>query len=163
MQGAVMRGASVPLAASAPEERLLLFEIGSESYALPVGGILEVADMGEVGCIPTIPPHIAGIVNYHGDALAVVHWSKLLGICAQSPTEAEQILVITDSVTAAARFGLPVNRVLGLVPGCAEVAFGSDPVSERITVSGRVTSVLDPRRLVERARELIEKSVGGIE
>jgi chemotaxis signal transduction protein len=120
--------------------------------------------MGEIGCIPTIPPYIAGVVNYHGDALAVVHRSKLLGIGIMPETGTEQILVVTDCVTPTARFALPVDRVLGLVPGRAEeVACGSDPVTERITINGRVTSVLDPRRLVERAKELIESSVGGIE
>jgi len=149
--------------AAAGALQLLLFELGSDSYALPIEGLLEVADMGELCCIPSVPPNIAGIVNHRGDALTVVQRSKLLGIGAPSGSGALQILVITDRVTAAARFGLPVDRVLGLVPGIAEMACGSDPVAERINVGGRVTSVLYPRRLVERARELIASSARGVE
>ncbi len=150
-------------AESVADPRLLLFEIGSDHFALPVDGVLEVADMSEVSCIPTIPPHIAGVVNHHGDALAVVHRSKLLRLGEAPQTGAMQVLVITDRVTATARFGLPVDRVLGLAPVCGEAARGSDPVAERITINGRLTSVLDPRRLVERAKELIENSAGGTE
>ncbi len=149
--------------ASAADPRLLVFEIGGEPFALPVDGVLEVADMGEVGCIPTIPPDIAGVVNHHGDALAVVHRSKLLGQDDAPSTGPQQILVITDRVTETARFGLPVDRVVGLVPIHGEMAQDSNPIAERIQISGRETSVLDPRRLVERARELIERSASGVE
>jgi len=148
---------------SAIDERLLLFEIGAEAYALPVDGVLEVADMGEVGCIPTIPPHIAGVVNHHGDALVVVHRSKLLRQSDALPSGAQQILVITDRFKETACFGLPIDRVVGLVPVRGEMAQGSDPFAQRTLISGRETSVLDPRRLVERARELIENSAGGVE
>jgi len=149
--------------ASAADERLLIFEIGAEAFALPVDGVLEVVDMGEMACIPTIPPEIAGVVNTHGDALAVVHRSKLLRLGESSSTRLQQILVITDRVTETARFGLPVDRVVGLVPAHGEMVQGSDPVVERVEISGRETSVLDPRQLVERAKELIENSASGVE
>ncbi len=152
-----------PTSASAIDERLLIFEIGAEAFALPVDGVLEVADMGEVGCIPTIPPHIAGVVNHHGDALTVVHRSKLLRLGEEPPTGPQQILVITDRVTQTARFGLPVDHVVGLVPVHGERTSGSDALAERIEINGRETNVLDPRRLVERAKELIENSACGVE
>lgn len=161
------------------EERLLTFEIGDALFALPIDGILEVTDMAEVRCIPTIPPHIAGIVNHHGDALPVVHRHELLGLSegepapcpgslqsaaslgAQGTGNSPQILVITDRCSVTAQLGLPVDRIVGLVAGRASSSQGVDPVAERRTVNGRVASILDPRRLILRAREIIDQAVGG--
>jgi len=150
-------------ATAVADDRLLLFEIGEDLFALPIDGVLEVADMGEVSCIPTLPPNIAGVVNHHGDALTVVHRSKLLRIGEVAPTGTEQLLVISDRVTKTARFGLPVDRVNGLVPARADGAGSDESATEKRNINGRVTTVLDPKLLVERAQELIENSAGGIE
>lgn len=142
------------------EDRLLTFEVGGSFYALPIGGILEVADVGRLGCIPTLPPHVGGVMNHHGDALPVVHRAPILAESEAGLPAPEQVIVITDRAAGAARLGVAVDRVLGLVAGRAAVARGPDPVAERRTIAGRVASILDPQRLVERAREVIEQSVG---
>jgi len=59
--------------------------------------------------------------------------------------------------------GLPVDRILGLVDGAGGSARGADAVVERRPIDGRVVSVLDARRLLERAAENIERSVLGAE
>ena len=58
---------------------------------------------------------------------------------------------------------MPVDRILGLVDGAGGVARGPDAVVERRPIDGRVVSVLDARRLLERAAEMIERSVLGTE
>lgn len=144
------------MSASSSEDRLLTFEVGGSVYALPIAGVLEVAEVGQIACIPMVPPGIAGVVNHHGDALPVIRRASLLDLDAESLGDPQHVLVISDRPTHSARLGLPVDRVLGLVDGEGAAARGSDPVAERRTIDGRVASVLDPRRLVERAREVIE-------
>lgn len=148
---------------SSDGERLLTFEIAGSLYALPLGSVLEVAEVTPISCIPTVLPHIAGVVNYHGDALPIAHRAALLALAGADENEPEQIVVIADSVTGRARVGLPVDRVLGLAASSAGTARGEGVVWERRTIADRVVSVLDPKRLVARAQEVIQDShpVGG--
>ncbi len=142
---------------SGADERLLTFEVGGAAWALPIAGVVEVAEVERVTSIPTLPADLGGVVNFHGDALPVLRASTLLGVAERAPAEGvpAQVLAITDRPSGAARLGLPIDRVGGLVRGAAAVARGRDPVAERRSIDGRVTGILDPRRLVEQAREAI--------
>lgn len=144
----------------ASEARLLTFEIGSSLFAMPISGILEVADRRHLACIPSVPMDVAGVVNYRGDALPVVRRERLLTFGAGEGSEPEHVLVITDGPTNSPRLGLDVDRVMGLVDGPMQASRGSDPVAEKRPIDGRVASILDPARLVARAREVIEDSLG---
>jgi chemotaxis signal transduction protein len=151
-------------------DRLLIFEIADTVYALPISEVLEVAEVGRICCVPTVPTSCGGVVNWHGDALPIV-WPRLLfgepesQECENPPEEAgsgsgQQVLVVSDRPDSQARMGLPIDRVIGLVDGSVRMRPGSELVVERRPVNGRVVSVLDPRRLVARATEVIEREAG---
>jgi chemotaxis signal transduction protein len=141
------------------EERLLTFEVGRSLYALPIAGVIEVAEVGPLACIPSLPVHIGGVVNHRGDALPVLRRASLLDVDEAALPEPAHVLVVTDRATGGARLGLPVDRIVGLVDGAAAVARGGHPVAERRPIAGRVANVLDPKQLVARAQEVIERSV----
>ena len=63
------------VSADAPErERLLTFEIGVVAVrAADRRASHEVAEMAELAAVPTLPRDVGGVMNYHGDALPVVH------------------------------------------------------------------------------------------
>lgn len=142
------------------DERLLTFEVGGALYALPIVGVLEVTELKRLSCIPSLPSQIGGVLNYHGDALPVIHRFPLLGVDEEGLPEPQQVLVLTERSTGSARLGLPVDRVVGLVDGAAAASRGPDPIAERRPIGGRVANVLDPKRLVARAREVIDCSLG---
>lgn len=145
---------------SAPEtDRLLTFEIGTSLFALPIEGVHEVAEMTELACIPTLPRDVAGVINYRGDALPVVARERLLQPGEGALAEPEHVLVISDRPSSPPCLGLNVDRVLGLVDGERARARGSDPVVERRPMDGRVGHILDPARLVARARKVIEDAL----
>jgi chemotaxis signal transduction protein len=150
---------SASAVASSCTERLLTFEVGTSLYALPIAGVIEVAEVGHLACIPTLPLHIGGVVNHRGDALPVLRRSSLLEVDEAALPAPTHVLVVTDRPTGGACLGLPVDRVVGLVDGEAAAARGPDPVAERRPIDGRVASVLDPARLIARAREVIERSL----
>jgi hypothetical protein len=100
------------------------------------------------------------VVNYHGDALPVVRSSALLDLAEASVPAPEHVLVITAGSSSSAGFGLPVDRILGLVAGASAAARDRDPIAERRPLDGRVANVLDAERLVAKARELIEQALG---
>jgi purine-binding chemotaxis protein CheW len=142
------------------EDRLLTFEVAGDFYAIPIAGVLEVADAKRLTCIPTLPTSVGGVINYHGDALPVLNGSSLFEIDESELGESGSILVISGRVGESARLGIPIDRVLGLVDGAAAATSGAKAVAERRSIQGRVASVLDPQRLVSQAREVIESSLG---
>ncbi len=149
--------------AARSDERLLTFEVAGALYAFPIAGVLEVAEPRHVACIPTLPIEVGGVINHHGDALPVVNGSFLFDAedCERGELdEPGNVLVVTDRSTGAARLGVPVDRVLGLVDGPLASAAGPDVVAERRSIDGRVARVLDPKRLIAKAREAIENSLG---
>jgi chemotaxis signal transduction protein len=150
----------VSAAARSRDERLLTFEIGTSLYALPISGVVEVTEVEEnLASIPTLPPRLGGVVNFHGDALPVLHSGALLGVEGDAPKTPAQIVVVTDRPTEQARLGLPVDEILGLVNGPRAIARGADPVAERRSIDGRVAKILDPAQLVAKAESVIENAL----
>ena len=174
---------SAPLPA-VDAERLLTFEVRSGVYALPIAEVHEVAEAQRVCCVPTITRESVGVVNWHGDALPVVSAPLLLEAVeppepGEAPEEEEaaeeaareatpeegpgpllrsqHLLVLSARDDEPALLGMPIDRVIGLVDGPRRRRGAGRMVVERRSVEGRVVSVLDPRRLVERATEVIAR------
>ncbi len=145
---------------AALQQRLLTFEVGGATYALPIAGVLEVVEVGPLACVPTLPLQVAGVFNHHGDALPVIDRAMLLDQGAAALPEPQQVLVICGARPDGGRLGLPVDRVLGLVEGRGASAPGPGLVAERRSLQGRVLCVLEPEELVARARQVIERSCG---
>jgi chemotaxis signal transduction protein len=138
---------------------MLAFELGSTLFGLPISGVVEVAESARVAPVPTLSRSSFGVVNHHGDALPVVFAAALLEFSGTSaPT---RLLVLAGDADDPDRYGLPVDRVLGLVAGDPAIARSEVPIAERRTHEGRVLNVLDPRRLMLRAQALVDDSLSG--
>ena len=99
-------------------ERLLTFEVAGAAYALPIADVAEVAEIPPIAGIPTIPTRVGGVVNHHGDALPVVYGEALLdGVGASSR---DHLLVLARDLDDPDRYGLPVDRIHGLLEGTPE-------------------------------------------
>lgn len=144
-------------------QRLLAFEVGGSAYAVPIADVSEVADIGRIAAVPTIPMHVGGVMNHQGDALPVVQPGVLFEVPPERLGAPQHVLVLALAPEDHGDLGVPVDRILGLVDGAGGVARGPDGVVERRPIDGRVVSVLDARRLLERAAETIERSVLGTE
>jgi chemotaxis signal transduction protein len=142
------------------EERLLTFEVAGDLYAIPIAGVLEVAEIGRLTCIPTLPKRIGGVINHHGDALPVINCASLFDLDEDALGEPSVILVVAGRGDESACLGIPIDRVLGLVDGAPASMIGARAIAERRSIDGRVASVLDPGRLVNQARSVIESSLG---
>jgi chemotaxis signal transduction protein len=141
------------------QDRLLTFEIGSSLFALPIEGVHEVAEITQLACIPTLSRDVAGVINYRGDALPVVQRDRLLPPGPGALAAPQHVLVISDRPSAPPCLGLHVDRVLGLVDGEPARGRGNDPVAERRPLDGRMAQIVDPARLVARARKVIEDAL----
>ncbi len=141
--------------------RLLAFEVGGSRYALPLAGVVEVADFDALAAVPGLEPRLGGVTNLHGEALPVLHAAPLLGLPREEVPEPNHLLVIADPGREALRVAMPVDRVISLVEHTVAAA-GADSgvVSERSAVLGRLTAILDPARLLARARDLVQEAAG---
>jgi len=148
----------VSAALASPGERLLAFELAGALYALPISDVAEVTEVGPLSAVPMLPLAVGGAVNHHGDALLVLDGAVLL---ERAPGERRptHLLVLARDPDDPARFGLPVDRIHGLVDGPAVAARGPSPVAQLRPLAGRLLHVLDPRRLLERAEATIERSL----
>lgn len=144
-----------------PTQRLLTFVVGGHVYAVPIGDVAEVTDLSRIAAVPTLPLAVGGVMNHHGDALPVVQRDVLFDAATGALEAPEHVLVLQPSGDEGADLGVPVDRILGLVDGSGGTARGADAVVERRPIEGRVVSVLDTRRLVQRAVEVIGRSVLG--
>lgn len=58
--------------------RMLVFRIGSELFALPIGAVHEVIDMPAVQQLPDAPKNILGIATLRGDLVSIYDPRPLL-------------------------------------------------------------------------------------
>ena len=147
------------LAEDSGQDRLLAFEVAGSLYALPIGCVVEVAEVESLACIPSLPLRVGGVMNHHGDALPVIQRGVLLGVDEDSLAEPAHVLAVTALSVGGPRLGVPVDRIVGFIDGAPATARGEDPVAERRVADGRVLFVLDPQRLVARAKDQIEHSL----
>jgi chemotaxis signal transduction protein len=143
--------------------RLLTFEVGDAVFALPIAAVAEVTEVGFIAAVPTLPRTVGGVTNLHGDALPVVEPAALLPVGHAELPAPRHLLVLAKSPDDASRYGLPVDGIRGLVDGEGGTALGDDAIVERRPIDGRVVCVLDPKRLLARAMQVIERSVHGAE
>lgn len=152
-------------------ERLLMFLFEDVRYALPIAWVVEVAEKDRVTSVPSLALPIGGVMNWHGEALPLIATELLLGRhrdeAGATPFGAattvgyaqDQILVVSDRPGSLARLGMPVDRVIGLVPGPGyDARKGEGLVVERRPVDGRIVHILDPMALVARGAEVIESA-----
>lgn len=81
--------------------------IAGEQYGLPVDGVLEVAELGDVTPVPGAPPSVLGVRNLRGQLITVVDLARLFGLQGGSPLER---IVITEEGDR--RAGLAVEAIL---------------------------------------------------
>ena len=163
---------NVELLRADDENRQLMFLFEDVQYAMPIAWVVEVAEKNRVTSVPSLSLPVGGVMNWHGEALPLVATELLLGRendeAGATPFGAattvgyaqEQVVVVSGGPGSAARMGMPVDRVIGLVDGEAATEGMSDGplIAERRPVDGRIVHILDPAALVARGEEVIENA-----
>ena len=114
-------------------------QVAGEHYALPIDGVLEVAELGDVTPVPGAPSGVVGVRNLRGQLITVASLAALFGLeAARTP---ERIVVAEDG---GRRAGLAVESVLdvAVVPEPAEPA-ESPYVRGASLVDGALVGVVD--------------------
>ena len=114
-------------------------QVAGEHYALPIGGVLEVAELGEVTPVPGAPRGVVGVRNLRGQLITVASLAALFGLDAAG--EPERIVVAEEGDR---RAGLAVESVLdvAVIPEPAEAA-ESPYLRGASLVDGALVGVVD--------------------
>ena len=117
---------------------------GGEDYALPVDGVLEVTELGEIAAVPGSSEDLLGVRNLRGQVVPVADLARLFGISAVA--DRERIVV---SERAGVRAGLAVESVVdvGALPPPSEAAESEYLVGATL-VDGQLVGIVDLDRLL---------------
>lgn len=140
---------TAPAAPAAPEERqlhLVVFHLGREEYAVPIGQVREVVRVTDVTRVPHAPLHIRGVMNLRGRILPVLEVRSRLGL---EPAELTQRSRVVVAEIDRRMVGLLVDAV-GQVTRLGERSVAAPPEEVRSAGGEAVTGVarLDRRLLI---------------
>lgn len=128
---------------------LLVFNLGQERYALPVGQVFTIVPRATLTPLPGAPPDLIGLLRLRGALCPVIDIRARLGLPAGVPHVGDYIVVMQ---TIAFQIGLLVEGIEGLVV-VASVSGASDRSTERLILgvveaAGHVVAMLDAEAAV---------------
>jgi purine-binding chemotaxis protein CheW len=122
--------------------------VGAESYAVPIGEVLEVAELGDVVRLPGTPGAVAGVRNLRGRVLPVIDLAGLLEVPREAPPSR---LVIAERDGCVAGLAVDsVSAVEALPEASEEVA--SPHLSGAALVDGTLVGTIDVAAVFESVR-----------
>lgn len=104
------------------EERLLLFTLAGEGFALNLQEVAEVMEPPPSYPIPKVPGYFAGLINFHGTLTALVDLGLYLGGGRRTRGQ-EKVLVLDTRIASLALLVdavacvIPASSVLSRTPG----------------------------------------------
>ncbi len=98
---------AAPLAAEAPLVQLIVFHVGEEEFAVPIGGVREIVRAGPVTPIPDSPDFIKGLINVRGDIVATIDLKNRFSLSAEAVVP-KHVLITQQAENL---FGLLVDEV----------------------------------------------------
>lgn len=91
----------------------ILFRLGEQRYAVPVGKVVELDKPPSCAVIPNTPSFVLGVTNVRGDILSVIDLRALLGIPRVARNDAVRLLTVR-SADGEMRTGLIVDALQGM-------------------------------------------------
>jgi len=150
--------------ASVMTHDLLVFSLGKQQFALPVGQVSTVVPRATLTPLPGAPTDLIGLLRLRGALCPVIDIRARLGLSVAVPHIGECIVVMQ---TVALKVGLLVEGIVGVVSPSA------DPIGKRgdgdrlirdvVEVNSHVVATLDAEAIVaEDVRAYLAASAGGL-
>ncbi len=75
--------------------QILSFEVGTQTYCVPVGAVREIRGVTPATPLPDAPPYVRGVINLRGQVMPVIDLSERLGkgVAADS---ARQVIIVVE-------------------------------------------------------------------
>lgn len=139
-----------------PVEKIVIFSLFGDLYALPGREVLEIFPAGEISPIPGMPACIPGLITVRGDIESVLDLRAVLGL----PVDEERERLILLACGGSIRSGILIDTVEDVadVPRSAilpaPATLGGDVrdyVAGQLVFGGRNVVLLDLARIFGRA------------
>jgi len=76
--------------------KVVVFQLGEEEYALPVGQVISIEKWTDVTEIPNMPVYVKGMINLRGNVMPILDLRHLFyGTPEQSNKDGQQIIVVS--------------------------------------------------------------------
>jgi purine-binding chemotaxis protein CheW len=118
--------------------RVLVFQLGSEEYAINVSRIREVIGHVQTTRLPSVPNDVLGVINLRGQVITVVDARLRMKLPKMAPTN-ETVVTILD--LNGCQVGLQVDAVHGVFTFSSDEV-SSPPESDSRVMAGAVRSVI---------------------
>ncbi len=126
---------------------LLVFEIGSAAFAVPVGRLVEAVRAEGMVAVPCSPPQIAGALTHRQEVVSVLDMRRLLGIPAATDAKpgwalvlrpnSSQQAILADSVVGIRRVNLARLPPVSAEDGDTRI------IAESVMLDGRPVAIVN--------------------
>jgi chemotaxis signal transduction protein len=117
--------------------------LASESYAIPIAHVVEIATLGDLTPIPGARHEIVGVRNLRGQILPVIDLAQLLGL---NPVAPPRQLLVAESGSIMAGFAIDEVNHVGELPDPSEGA-ESDFLLGTMIHDGELLAVINVPRI----------------
>ena len=76
------------------ETQVVGFQVGRETYGIPIMALHEIVRVPEITAVPDAPAHLEGVINLRGKIVSVVDLRRRFGKPATALTRHSRILVV---------------------------------------------------------------------
>jgi purine-binding chemotaxis protein CheW len=148
------------------ELHIVGFQIGRETYGVPITSLHEIVRVPEITAVPDAPEYLEGVINLRGKIVSVMDLRKRFGVKQVTLKKGNRILVVEHSGRLA---GLIVDSASEVVkipsedveaPPAAFQEGGLNCVTGLGKVRGRLIVLLDMSKLLAPASLLQTKGAG---
>ena len=129
--------------------QLVVFSLGGEEYALPIGAVHEIIRFTEPRTVASEVPWIRGVIGLRGKIIPIFDLASRMGVAADSESESNKIVIVETGTGQAGVVVGDVEEVLTVTESQLEdiPTAGSNAIDSIAKIGDRLIVLLDPENL----------------
>lgn len=144
-------------------EQLVVFQLASEEYAIPISQVKEIIRYNGAAKIPNTPAYMDGIINLRGKVISIIDLIEKFALAVEKGSDKQALIVeaagqevglVVDSVTEVIRLG---SNAIEAVNGIAQ---SSEFIRSIGKLDKRLLIILDLNKLFTHDEMIVIKEAG---
>jgi len=141
------------------ETQVVGFQVGRETYGIPIASLHEIVRVPEITAVPDAPEYMEGVINLRGKIVSVLDLHKRFGKAAHPLQRRSRILVVEHKGRLAGMIVDEASEVLKIAESDIEPApammqeGGLDCVTGLGKYQGRLIILLDVGKVLDFGRK----------
>ena len=140
-------------------EQFIVFQLGDETYGLPIGSVDEIVRCpDELTRVPRAPAFVKGLMNLRGKAVPVIDQRQRFSVPGHAAQRRRRVIVVTIDGLQAGFLVDGVSEVLTVsaseLSPAPDLAADAGQTIDRVAMierDGRMILLVDPKALLDRA------------